>query len=352
MKRIPVSTALVLLVVLCLSAAAMAQGRGARPLEIYFVDVEGGAATLVVTPAGESMLVDAGWEREDNRDAKRIFNAARAAGLKRIDHLLVTHYHVDHWGALGALRKMIPIGAYYDRGRVSELAEDKKHFPRLNAAYEEATGGKSRELKPGDTIPLRRARGAAPIGLRVVAANGNTLQADGPENPECTTAELKQDDLSDNARSVGFVLSLGKFRFVDLGDLTWNIEHKLACPANVIGKATLYQVTHHGLNNSNNPVLLRAIQPQVAVTNNGPRKGGHPDVLGWLRAVRSVEDVYQVHRNIATSDEENVAPEFIANLGPEDGCEGHYIKVTVAPDGNSFTVTNGRTGQSRSYAVK
>ena len=144
----------------------------------------------------------------------------------------------------------------------------------------------------------------------------------------------------------------GKFRFLDLGDLTWNVEHKLVCPSNAIGTVDLYQVTHHGMNISNNPVLLRSLKPHVAVMNNGPRKGGHPEVLKWLRAVRSLEDIYQVHRNLDTKDEENVAPEFIANLGAEEGCSAHFIKVSVAADGNSYVVTNGRTGQPRRYLIR
>jgi competence protein ComEC len=347
-------------VVLVLALVGAAQARkpqksakaAPRPLQIYFVDVEGGAATLIVTPAGESLLVDCGWPREDARDAKRIHAAAKLAGIKRIDHMLITHYHTDHWGGLGALHKLMPIGRYYDHGRMAALPEDPKGFPKLNETYSQVTKSQTQTLRPGDEIHLERLPGTPRLFLGVVASNGETLKRPGAENPLCEKAELKQDDPTDNGRSVGFVLTFGKFRFLDLGDVTWNVERKLVCPSNVLGIITLYQVNHHGMNISNSPVLLASIKPEVAVMNNGPKKGGSPDVVKWLRAVPSVQDIYQLHRNVTAKDEENAPPEFLANLGNEDGCEGNWVKVVVAPDGNSYTVTNGRTGQSRRYMMR
>ena len=321
---------------------------GARPLEIYFVDVEGGAATLIVTPAGESLLMDTGNQREDGRDANRMYKAAQQAGLKRIDHLLTSHFHGDHWGGVAELHKLIPIGKFYDHGLPSELPEDIE--PQLKEAYLRAADGKTETLRPGDEIRLKQASGAARIGLLVLASDGEVIQLKtAKENPECKQAKSKPKDTSDNARSLGFVLTLGKFRFLDLGDLTWNVEHKLACPVNVIGRVDLYQVTHHGLDSSSNPVLLRSVKPQVAVANNGAHKGIYPEVMETLRALPSLEDIYQGHRNLDYGDKQNTAPELIANLGTEEECQGHWIKVAVAPDGESYTITNGRTGQSRKY---
>ena len=321
----------------------------AKPLEIYFVDVEGGAATLIVTPAGESLLVDTGNKREeDGRDSKRMHQAAQQAGLKRIDHLLTSHFHGDHYGGVAELSELIPIGKFYDHGK-TDLLED----PKLYEAYTEAAKGQTQTLRPGDEIRLNQAAGAARIGLLVVASGGEVIQLKtAKENPECKEAKPKPKDTSDNARSLGFVLTLGEFRFLDLGDLTWNIEHKLACPVDVIGRVDLYQVTHHGLDSSSNPVLLRSVKPQVAVANNGPHKGIFPEVMETLRALLSLEDIYQGHRNLDYGDKQNTAPELIANLGTEEECQGHLIKVAVAPDGTSYTITNGRTGQSRKYTVR
>jgi hypothetical protein len=298
-------------------------------------------------------LFDSGWERPDARDAKRIAAAAQQAGLKQIDYLVTTHYHMDHWGALAELVKLIRIRKFYDHGRVTELADDKMAFPKLNAVYTEVTKGKSEKLHAGDEIHLERAPGTAPIWLEVLVADREVRNARSTQpNPECANAQLKTEDPTENARSIGSLLTFGKFRFLDLADLTWNIEQKLVCPSDLIGNVTLYQVTHHGMNLSNNPVLLRTVHPQVAVMGNGPRKGGSPDVIQGLRSLPGIEDVYQLHRNVALSDAQNVPAEFIANLGDEQSCPGKGIKVEVAPDGSSYTVTNSRTQQSKTYTVK
>lgn len=319
-----------------------------RSLDIYFIDVEGGAATLIVTPAGESLLVDTGWPREDDRDAKRIAATAGSIGLKQIDHLITTHYHRDHWGGVAALKKLIPVKKYYDHGRMQELQEDPQNFPRLNAAYQEASGGTSKALRPRDAIPLRRSSGAAEVRVRIFSSNREVLKRPGADNRACQRAEQQAEDPSDNARSVGFLLSFGRFNFLDLGDLTWNIEQQLVCPTNSIGNVSLYQVTHHGAANSNPPVLIDTVRPLAAVMNNGPRKGGAAEVFKRLNGI----PLFQLHRNLATTDADNAPPDRIANLGPEDGCAGSYVKATVAPDGSSFTLTNTRNQLTERFTVK
>jgi beta-lactamase superfamily II metal-dependent hydrolase len=315
-------------------------------LDIYFIDVEGGAATLIVTPARESLLVDTGWERPDDRDAKRIAAVAQQAGVQRIDYLLTTHYHRDHWGGLASLLKQMPVGKFLDHGRRLELAEDTANFPRLNAAYLAASKEQSQALGPGDAIPLRG------VKVRVLASDGKTVRRQKPANPRCANAKLDKDDPSDNARSAGFILEYGRFRFLNLGDLTWNVEHELVCPGDAIGRIHLYQVTHHGAANSSNPVLVDTIAPQVAVINNGPRKGGHPDVLERLRRVPGIEAIYQLHRNVDVSGQQNTVPDLIANLDPPDQCAGRFVKASVAPGGREFSLTNSRTGISRTFAVR
>jgi len=346
-RRNALFASLFLLVWATLSVAAPA----ARPLDIYFVDVEGGAATLIVTPAGESILVDTGWPRDDERDAKRIHAAAQQAGIKRIDHLIITHYHTDHYGGVAALARLMPIGRFYDHGPMSPT-DTPRDFAKLHKAYQEAANNKTQAVQPGEKIALRRAPGSAPVELLVVASNGQALERRGRENAECRDAQLQKDDPSDNGRSVGFVLSLGKFRFLDLGDLTWNVEHRLVCPVNSLGRIDLYQVTHHGMNVSNNPALLRSVQPQVAIMNNGPKKAGHPDTVKRLRETPSVEDIWAGHKNVAISDEENAPADLTANLEEEKDCPGRAIKVSVAPDGSNYTVTNTRNGKSKTYRIR
>lgn len=324
-----------------------------RTLDIFYVDVEGGAATLIVTPAGESILVDAGWPGFGGRDANRIQVAMKQAGITEIDHLIMTHYHVDHFGGIPELAKRVTIKNFYDHGPMSELAEDRD-FATKYAAYRAAAKDKTITLKPGDSIKLKRAAGLPPLSLQVLAAHrevGAGKGMAGMKNPACTTAALKDEDPSDNARSIAFLLRYGAFDFFDGGDLTWNIEQKLVCPTNLIGEVDLYQVTHHGLDASNNGALLQSVKPTVAIMNNGSRKGGSAATIKALRELPSLQALYQGHRNVALTPEQNVAEEFIANVDDKNDA-AHMITVSVDAGKKTFTVTNGRTGVSKSYSIK
>jgi beta-lactamase superfamily II metal-dependent hydrolase len=329
-----------------------ARGDGpARGLDIYFIDTEGGAATLIVTPRGESVLIDCG--NPGTRDAERIHRVAiEQAGLKAIDHLIVTHWHLDHYGGVERLSKLLPIRHYYDHGIPKELAEDPKNFPLLIQAYKDATGGKSQALKPGDEITLNQDKGDLPLRLLCLCGSGDVLpdRPGAPVNPIADEHKPQPEDKSDNARSLGFVLSYGDFRFLDLGDLTWNIEYKMVHPSDKIGPVDVYQVTHHGLEISNNPVLIKTVRPRVAIFCNGPRKGCHPSVTATLRRIPDIQAIYQLHRNITAGDQENTDPEMIANA--DENCQGEAIKLSVAPDGKSYTVTVGTQGKPKRYETR
>jgi hypothetical protein len=236
---------------------------------------------------------------------------------------------------------------------MSSLDEDKD-FATKYAAYQTAANRRSIALKPGSTVKLRQLSGAPTISLQCLAASAEVLPGNGTNgasNKECLNATLKPDDKSDNARSVVFLLRYGAFDFLDTGDLTWNIEHGLVCPQNLIGEIDLYQVGHHGANNSNNPVMLRSIKPTVAIMNNGPRKGGHPDTVKWLRELSSLQALWQVHRNVTSTSEQNAPEEFIANLH-EQNDEAHLIFVSADPAKRTFTVINDRNKKSTSYQIK
>jgi competence protein ComEC len=322
-----------------------------RGLEIYYVDVEGGAATLIVTPAGESVLVDAGWPSFDGRDAKRIEKALKSAGIEKIDHLVATHYHTDHYGGIPELAKLVKIDKFYDHGPLASLDEDKS-FATKYAAYQSATKGKSVTLKPGSTIELKSASGRPPVSVKCLAARAEIISAKREgANHECAEAALKPEDKSDNARSIVLLLRYGAFDFLDTGDLTWNVEQRLVCPENLIGEIDLYQVAHHGMNTSNNPALLRSIKPEVAIMNNGPRKGGHPDTVKWLLELPTLKDLWQVHRNVTSTPEQNAPADFIANL-EEENDEARMIRVSVDAAKRTFTVTNDRNGKSKTYQIK
>jgi beta-lactamase superfamily II metal-dependent hydrolase len=316
-----------------------------KNLDIYWIDAEGGASTLIVSPSGESMLVDSGNRTPDDRDAKRIFAAAQQAGLKKIDILLTTHFHGDHMGGMTALAKLIPIEMYMDHGESIEIA--RPAVAAVYKDYEAQSAGKRRILKAGDRIPLKGVN----IDVIMSADKAITKPLKGAGAPNAACADFKPhgpDEDPDNDQSVGFLLQFDKFRFVDLGDLTWNSEQKLVCPVNLVGKIDVLQVTHHGLDRSNSPQFVWAVQPKVAIMNNGARKGGPASVFDTLRHSPGLEDIWQVHMAMGTPKETNTAENMIANLGPTRDCKGDVIMVSVDPNG-SFTVTNQRNGFHKTY---
>ena len=338
-------------VVAVLAATASPAAPSPRGLDIYWIDVEGGAATLIVTPAGESVLVDSGWPVP--RDANRIQQAAREAGVSRIDHLVTTHWHGDHVGGVALLAQRMPVGRFYDHGFPEGKPSDVDAI--LRAAYLLATQGHSTILHAGDDIGLRQAPGTPPVSLRVVTSDGIVVgEAPGSAQTRPCTAQpahrAMPDDTSDNYRSVGLRLSYGGFDFLDLGDLTWNVEHKLVCPKNLLGVVDVYQVTHHGNDNSNNPALVAAIAPTVAVIDNGAKKGGAPAVYKVLRATPSIKDVFQLHRNVDTTPADNAPPELTAN--DDEACKGEWIRLRVDPPAKSYDVEVHGKGTKRTYAVK
>ena len=332
----------VIFLILMLAPAMAAQ----KLLDIYFVDVEGGQATLIVTPSKQSILVDAGWPGYEGRDAKRIVAAAKAAGVKKIDYLVVTHYHTDHVGGVPQLVAAMPVAAFVDHGPNNETS---KGANALFAAYEKAVAqGKRIKVSPGDTLPVKG------VEVDIVAADGSVIpkprQGAGAANPLCAGEQQKQPDPTENARSIGMVAAYGKFRFANLGDITWNKELELVCPDNKVGEVDVYLTTHHGMNLSGPAAIVHALNPRVAVMNNGARKGGSPDAWQIIRKSPRLEDLWQLHYAVAGGKDNNSPDPFIANL--EERCEaGYRIKLSAKPDG-TFTVTNARNKYTKTYAAK
>ncbi len=318
-------------------------GAESKSLQIFFVDVEGGQATLIVSPSGQSMLIDTGWPGFDGRDAGRIISAAKAAGIDRIDYVLVTHFHRDHVGGVTQLASQIKIGTFIDHGPNMEDAPDARED---YAAYEKVVAHSKRlTVKPGDQIPMKN------INVQVLTAAGDHLRAPlrgaGQPNPICAS-ELEADvDTTENARSLGTLITFGKFRFIDLGDLTKRKERDLVCPNNLIGTVNLYLTTHHGLNQSNAKVIVDALHPRVSIMNNGAHKGGSPDAWETIRNSPGLEDLWQLHYAVDSDKAHNVPEMFIANLGEK--CEGKYIKVTAEQNG-TFTVLNSRNDYEKTYS--
>ncbi len=319
-------------------------------LDIYFIDVEGGAATLFITPAGESLLVDSGYPDNGGRDLNRILKVLRdVAGRKHLDHASVSHWHLDHFGNHAALASQVVINNFWDRGIPESLSEDR-NFPDRAAKYRAASQNKSKMLKVGDKLPLKSGKTA--LEVKVVSASGEVLPNAGEINPFADQNRPKPEDPTDNAKSISLLLSFGTFRFLTCGDLTWNVEAKLVSPRNPIGKIDLFMVTHHGLNASNNPTLVREIDPVVTVMCNGPEKGGDLETLQTLHEVKSLKAQFQLHRNVRLADKDQAPAEFIANSGTSADCQGVYVKASIAPDGSSYTVQIGPDGKVYAFDTR
>ena len=319
-------------------------------LSLYWIDVEGGAATLLITPAGESVLFDTGNPGE--RDAGRIHKVAtEAAGLKQIDHLVTTHFHIDHYGGAAPLAELMPIIQIHDKGIPDSLPEDKEFSNRIQP-YRKIQARKRNLIKPGYQLPLQQEQGEQDLYIRFLGADQIFVPIKDKNDPGkgCGQTSQKTEDKSDNANGTAFVMEYGPFRFFHGADLTWNVEEALVCPENLPGEVDLYQVNHHGLDQSNNPVLINNLSPTVTVMNNGTRKGCGPETVTTLRKTSSIKNMYQVHKNIREDIEFNTDDEFIANL--EEACQANYIKLTVSPDGKSYTVSIPGRGHEATYQTK
>lgn len=360
------------LLVFVLSGALLAaQPSSTKALRIYIVDVEGGNATLFVASSGRSVLIDTGnGGQAAARDADRIMAAAKDAGITQIDHLITTHWHGDHFGGMSELATRIPIAHFIDHGPTMQpqpLSTEflKEAYPAL---YRKA---KHTVVQPGDQIAVDG------LDWRIVTSAGKViktpLRGAGQPNPYCAGFKPQEEDKTENAQSVGSVVAFGNFRVVHLGDLTWNKEFELMCPTNTIGTVDLSIVSHHGQPISNSAVLIHAIQARTAILNNGTRKGGQPSAMKIIHSAPRLEDLWQMHFSLLSGQEYTVPGVFIANtvdepppampieaMPPPSGAgappppahngPAHFIKVSAQPNG-TFTVTNGRNGFTKTYAV-
>lgn len=336
---------LFVLLVLCAPGLTWAAHRSAaKHLLIYSIDVEGGQSTLLVGPAGDSLLVDTGWPGNNGRDAERIQAAMRDAGVTKIDHLLITHYHVDHVGGVPNLVGRVQVGEFLDHG---PNREDSNSTRVGYANYLESIGDKlHRVVKPGDAIAVNG------MNVVVLAADGEHISSvpgiKPVPNPYCSSERKWPADPTENARSAGILVRFGRFSFLDLGDLTGAKEVALMCPDNPIGTIDLFLVSHHGMDLSNSHALVDAIHPLAAIMNNGAHKGGKPVAWQTVHDSPGLEALWQLH-TAEDPGSHNSPAQFIAN--PAGDGDGAYIKV-VASENGSFSVTNSRTGFTKEYRRK
>jgi competence protein ComEC len=314
----------------------------AQELKVYAIDVEGGKSTLYVSPSGQSMLVDAGYAGNGNRDADRIVAAAKAAGVQQIDYLVITHYHADHVGGVPQLAAKIPIRNFVDHGQNFETVKDN------GGVYGDYLAARAKgnhiEVKAGDRIPIEG------IDVEVVTASGlaikKPLPGAGQANPLCASYRPIDVDKGENAHSIGMMITFGKFRLVDLGDLHWNQEYDLACPNNLLGTVDVYMTTHHAKKTSGAPAIVQALRPKAAIMNNGPTTGASEPAWDTIHQAPGTPDIWQLHYAESTDKKHNAESSFIANKGAN--CKGYWIKLSAREDG-AFTIQNGRTQKEKIY---
>ena len=336
--------AIVMMLCLTTGMLGLVARTGPKTLDIYYIDTEGGQSTLFVSPSGESLLVDTG--NAGDRDLNRIVETLRAAGLSRIDHMWTTHYHGDHVGSLLELAKQFPMMRFYDHGKPN--ANDRIVSAQFIAAYETLSQGKRAIVKPGDKVRM--------AGLDITAVSSATaviksnLPGGGQPNTACAGVQPKDESAyfdPDNGESAGFVLTFGNFRTVDLGDLTWNSELDLMCPTNRLGTVDVYLTSHHGLAVSGAPALVHALQPRVAIMNNGTRKGGAPETFKVLHESPGLEDLWQLHWSY-NAGLDNAPATFVANI--DDNATVAGVLTAPAP-GARADGRGGRPAGSGAAAV-
>jgi beta-lactamase superfamily II metal-dependent hydrolase len=315
----------------------------AKTLDMWLVDTEGGKSVLLLSPSGQSMLIDTGFAGYNERDTTRILEACKAAGVKKIDILLTTHYDMDHVNNTPNFVSKMPVDLFVDHGPAA--GKDRGTTAAVKAYDELWPKAKHLVVKPGDKIPFKG------VDVQVITSAGEViktpLKGAGKPNPACEGVQPKtgRDDTPENAASVATLFTFGKFRMLDLGDLTWKHELALMCPNNPIGTVDLFMVSHHGNDISNSPALVNAIRSRVMVMDNGARKIGAASVMKALKAAPGLQALYLAHWS-ANAPEDNPPDEFIANL--QNSPDGKFIKISAQENG-TITVTNGRTGESKTY---
>ena len=340
--RLIQTAAVVLLMVSALSAA--------KTLDMYVIDVEGGKSLLLVSPSGQSMVIDTGGGREVNR----VVEACKAAGVKQIDYMVVSHYDGDHVGGVPALEARVPMVTFVDHGANVQL-NDSGYTKNVDAYMALVAKGKHIVVKAGDRIPIKG------FDALVVMAAGKAitepLKGAGQPNPACDTTPRKvwgldergildNHDTNENSQAITLLVTYGRFRMLDPADLTWNKDRELFCPVNRVGTVDLYMTANHGMNNANSPVMVHALRPRVVIADNGARKGATAETFQTVESSPGLEDYWQSHYLIAGGEKANTKPDYIANI--EGSPDGKWIKISVQRDG-TFTVTNTRNNFSKTY---
>ena len=354
-------------------------------LKVVSVDVEGGGGTLFVTPQGTSLLIDTGWPGGAGllpspdgakNSADRIVAAARKLGVKKIDYLVTTHYHMDHVGGVVELSKRIPIGTFIDHGaNVEHVAPGEKVPPDLKGGTPDELYPKYLEVikghphivaKPGQVIAM------GSMTDTIVASDGmamtKALAGAGAKNATCDTAEAlsaRDEGGAENTHSVASLVSYGKVKIAMFGDLSWKVEHDLSCPVTRLGHVQVLIATQHGSKISSNPANIADMKPDIAVVGMGGKKGGDEGPIKTIQASPGLMGFWQTHESFANPALGASDKNMVANLNPSKEAvasqakamftappdQGHAIHLDVFKDGK-VVVTNDRNGFSKTYQTR
>ncbi len=312
-------------------------------LTAYFIDVEGGQATLFITPSGESVLIDTGWAGFNSRDADRIVKTANDAGVKQIDYLLITHFHSDHVGGVPQLAAKISIRNFIDHGETVEHDPMGQKF--FDDYQKEVAKGHHILVKAGEKLPIKG------LDWTIVSAGGKVidkpLPGAGKPNPDCADFKPRANNNDENGQSTGSFIQFGNFKTIDLGDLLWNKEEGLMCPVTKVPEVDVYIVSHHGMDMSGSPALVRGLHPKVAIMDNGARKGGTSEAWDTAHSAPGIQDIWQLHFAIAGGPAHNSPENLISNM-QETPDSGFGIKMVAHKDGH-FEITNARNSYTKKY---
>jgi beta-lactamase superfamily II metal-dependent hydrolase len=364
-----------------LSSVLAVPALAADTLKMVAIDVEGGGGTLFVAPDGTSLLVDTGWPSGAGmlpspdgakNSADRIVAAAHKLGVKKLDYVIITHYHMDHAGGVADLVKRIPVGTFIDHGVNAEHVAPGEKVPvdlkggtpdELYPIYLKAIKGHNHIVaKPGQVIPM----GA--MTDTIVASDAVTitkpLAGAGARNPACDTAEAlstKDEGGVENTHSVASLISFGKVKIAAFGDLSWKAEHALSCPVTRIGHVNVLIATQHGSGISSNPASIADMRPDVVVMGSSGKKGGDESVIKTIKPSPGLQGFWQLHDSYA-HPEWAKDKNYVANLNPPAADVAKYAKAmfTAPPDmgynialsitkDGAVTVTNSRNGFTKTY---
>jgi glyoxylase-like metal-dependent hydrolase (beta-lactamase superfamily II) len=355
-------------------------------LQMIPMDVEGGGGTLFVTPHGKSVLIDTGNpDRGAHPNSQVIADTAKAFGIKKIDYVIITHYHVDHIGGLEGLLKRIPIGTFIDHGVNREvpgtqspggligpdwrtLGPDGK--PRAgrggtvpppptvipppgstaagyNHYLELIKGHPHRVVKPGERLNVD--------GMDILFVDvddvpiGRVLPGGGDRPAACATMQpMGPNGGEENAHSTSSLITYGKTRIAAFGDLTWNAEQKLFCPVDKVGKVDIVLASHHGLQFSNSPAMVESLQPKIVLVGNAIRKGDDPERMRSYMANPRFASMWHLHITQG-HDELDGDKNQIANINSNPADDKSYnLRLRIRKDGD-ITVINERNGYNKSY---